>query len=97
MSKVAIWCLNNSWAGRREVVAKATKASVREGECVERLRLGVRLLTSEGHSCSCFDRLGLEGKVCLRKRTRGHDRTVTEVATKASVRGQTCWSVETGG
>ena len=69
MSKVAIWCLNNSWAGRREVVAKATKASVREGKRVEWLRLGVRLLTSEGHSCSRFDRLGLEGKACLRKQT----------------------------
>ena len=90
MSKVAIWCLNNSWASRREVVAKATKASVREGKRVEQLRLGVRPLTSEGHGCSHFDRLGLEGKVCLRKQTRGHDRTATEVATKASVRGQTC-------
>ena len=87
MGKVAIWCLNNSWAGRREVVVKATKASAREGKCVEQLRLGVRPLTSEGHSCSCFDRLGLEGKACLRKWTRGHDRTVTEVATKASARG----------
>ena len=71
-------------------MAKAIKASAREGEHVEQLRLGVRPLTSEGHGCSCFDRLGLEGKVCLRKRTRGHDRTATEVATKASARGQTC-------
>ena len=90
MSKVAIWCLNNSWAGRREVVVKAIKASARQGEHVEQLRLGVRPLTSEGHGCSCFDRLGLEGKACSRKWTRGHDRTVTEVAMKASARGQTC-------
>ena len=47
----------------------AMKASAREGVCVEWLRLGVRLLTSEGHSCSHFDRLGLEGKACSRKRT----------------------------
>ena len=39
------------------MVAKAMKASAREGECVEWLRLGVRLLTSEGHGCSRFDRL----------------------------------------
>ena len=71
-------------------MAKATKASAREGERVERLRLGVRPLTSEGHGCSHFDRLGLEGKACSRKRTQGHDRTATEVATKASVRGRTC-------
>ena len=71
-------------------MAKATKASAREGKHVEQLRLGVRLLTSEGHSCSHFDRLGLEGKACSRKWTQGHDRTATEVATKASARGQTC-------
>ena len=62
----------------------------REGEHVDQLRLGVRLLTSEGHGCSHFDRLGLEGKVCSRKQTQGHDRMVTEVAMKASARGQTC-------
>ena len=76
---------------------KAMKASAREGECVEQLRLGVRPLTSEGHGCSRFDRMGLEGKACSRKRTQGHNRMATEVATKASARGQTCWSVETGG